>query len=341
MREEWNTSYMKYCNPNTPIILVGCNTEDRIEMEGSEVLTSLKNKQISTKKGEKLARTLNATKYAECLNICETDLQDIYEEVVRTLIYYGNLMPSFRIFVVGKQNSGKTDMIRRLVYGERSNVVGKCLSDQSNFRNDDKDKFSTHIENDGEEFHLLLNNVKDLSEAGKLLPLLITKLIFFYWDNDYKLAYYYADAAILVFSVIDPDSFNAITKDLTSGIRPENNILPDYPIPIIFVGNQTDLRNDSETLNNLSEQGKEPITYEKGEQLARRIKSIKYLECSISDLTEIESVFEETVWASLRRFERIEQLKILEKAKQKLGNQKTSQKSLRICLLCTCAITNI
>ena len=40
-----------------------------------------------------------------------------------------------------------------------------------------------------------------------------------------------------------------------------------------------------------------------GEQLARKIKAVKYLECSSSDGTDIEKVFEKAVWASLRPFE--------------------------------------
>ena len=34
----------------------------------------------------------------------------------------------------------------------------------------------------------------------------------------------------------------------------------EYPIPIILIGNQTDLRNDPKTLNDLSKQEKQPIT---------------------------------------------------------------------------------
>ena len=39
------------------------------------------------------------------------------------------------------------------------------------------------------------------------------------------------------------------------------------------------------------------------EQLVRQINATKYLECSRNDVNGIEKIFEEAVWASLRRVE--------------------------------------
>jgi len=63
------------------------------------------------------------------------------------------------------------------------------------------------------------------------------------------------------------------------------------------------LRNDTETLNSLSKQEKHPITSEMGEQLARNIDVVKYLECSCNDQKRIENLFAEAVWSSLRKIE--------------------------------------
>ena len=311
--KKWNTSYMKTHNPSIPIILVGCNAEDRIEKIESEELTNLEKKQISVEMGEQLARHINATKYLECSAIDETNLQDVYEEVARTSIFYQNLMPSFHLrAVMGTQNSGKTEMIRHFVYGERLNVFGESMNDQRHFSIDDEDVFSTHIEIDGEEFHLLLKDAKNL-----LLEIFDFSYRYF-GSNKILKSYNGVDAVILVFSVVEPDSFNVVTKS----VFPRNQTfddVPEYPIPIFLIGNQTDLRKDPKTLTNLAKQGKRPITYEMGEQLAREINADKYLECSSSDGNGITDTFEEIVWASLRRFERIQQLMIEEKSKQKRG----------------------
>jgi len=56
-------------------------------------------------------------------------------------------------------------------------------------------------------------------------------------------------------------------------------------------------------LNNLSEQGKHPITSEIGQHLARKINAVTYLECSCNEQNEIEKIFEEADWKSLRKME--------------------------------------
>ena len=311
VRKKWNTSYMKSYNPTTPVILVGCNIKDSNDKKLSEKLANLENKQICIKMNKQLARRINATKYLECPTIDETNLQDIFEEVVRTSIYYRNLMNTFRIFVIGKKNSGKTEMIRQFVCGNRLNVFEECLNDQPNFSDHDEHNFSTHIEIDGEEFHLLLKDAENSNE-------IFSSSNWYFWDNEVLKRYRFVDAVVLVFSIIEPDSIDAISKSVVRRIRTFDDV-PEYSIPIMLIGTQTDFRNDHETLNYLSKQGKRPITDEIGEQLAREINAVKYLECSSSDEMEIAKAFEEVVWASLRRFQKMHRLMIQEKVKQKRG----------------------
>lgn len=45
-------------------------------------------------------------------------------------------------------------------------------------------------------------------------------------------------------------------------------------------GTKLDLRDDKETLAQLSEQGLSPIKREQGQRLANKIRAVKYLECS-------------------------------------------------------------
>lgn len=49
---------------------------------------------------------------------------------------------------------------------------------------------------------------------------------------------------------------------------------------LLFLGTKIDLRDDKETLQQLSEQGLAPIKREQGQKLTSKIRAVKYLECS-------------------------------------------------------------
>lgn len=50
--------------------------------------------------------------------------------------------------------------------------------------------------------------------------------------------------------------------------------------PFLLVGTMVDLRDDSYTLENLAKSNQQAVTFENGEELARRLKAVKYVECS-------------------------------------------------------------
>lgn len=53
------------------------------------------------------------------------------------------------------------------------------------------------------------------------------------------------------------------------------------PLPaIILVGTKSDLKEDRQTLEELSRAGQAPISEEEGKQMAKEIGAVKYLECS-------------------------------------------------------------
>ena len=97
------------------------------------------------------------------------------------------------------------------------------------------------------------------------------------------------DVFMLVFSVVDFDSYLSIEKKWIAELQKLKHYNPK--IPIVLVGNKTDLRTN--------ELGRH-ISTEMGERLAREINSAIYLECSTSNAQQVERVFEETAWASLR-----------------------------------------
>jgi len=102
------------------------------------------------------------------------------------------------------------------------------------------------------------------------------------WDTagapQYKriraLSYPHTDLIILVFSVVNHGSYEAI-KGWCGEVRahcPHTKIL--------LLGSKTDLRNDSITLKELGKEGKDPLSEDDGIELAEEIGAIGYLECS-------------------------------------------------------------
>lgn len=51
-------------------------------------------------------------------------------------------------------------------------------------------------------------------------------------------------------------------------------------VPYLLVGTRIDLRNDQKTLENLSREGKTPISMGQGEKMAKELQAVKYVECS-------------------------------------------------------------
>ena len=97
---------------------------------------------------------------------------------------------------------------------------------------------------------------------------------------------------MLTFSVADFDLYFSIEEKWILDLQKLKHYNPK--IPIVLVGNKTDLRSNA----------KRHIFTEMGEQLGLKIHAAKSLECSRVDGEEVERVFEETAWASLRYTEK-------------------------------------
>lgn len=122
------------------------------------------------------------------------------------------------------------------------------------------------------------------------------------------LSYANANVFLLCFSVISPVSFENVTaKVLIKQIflKKEKNskfflkINQWYPelmhfcpdVPFILVGTKLDMRNDKGEVDKLRTQGQSPITTEQGTDLARKLKAIKYMECSAKTQENLKDVF--------------------------------------------------
>ncbi|XP_014969085.3 rho-related GTP-binding protein RhoD isoform X3 [Macaca mulatta] len=70
-------------------------------------------------------------------------------------------------------------------------------------------------------------------------------------------------------------------------------------VPIIVVGCKTDLRKDKSLVNKLRRNGLEPVTYHRGQEMARSVGAVAYLECSARLHDNVHAVFQEAAEVAL------------------------------------------
>jgi len=114
------------------------------------------------------------------------------------------------------------------------------------------------------------------------------------YDRLRPLSYANANVFLICFSVVNPTSY----ENVQSKWYPEViHFCPD--VPQILVGTKIDLRSDSATVEKLKSAGQAPVTPEQGDALAKKIKAIRYLECSAKNGDNLKTVFDEAVKAVL------------------------------------------
>lgn len=112
------------------------------------------------------------------------------------------------------------------------------------------------------------------------------------YDRLRPLSYPQTDVFLICFSVISPTSFSNVRTKWW----PE--VTHHCPTArIILVGTKLDLREDPEKLESLKEKGLSPITPQQGEECAREIKAVKYMECSALTQKGLKEVFDEAIKA--------------------------------------------
>ncbi|KAL3095265.1 hypothetical protein niasHS_007364 [Heterodera schachtii] len=141
------------------------------------------------------------------------------------------------------------------------------------------------------------NYVADIEVDGKQVELAL-------WDTagqeDYDrlrpLSYPDTDVILMCFSIDSPDSLDNIPEKWTPEVR---HFCPN--VPIILVGNKKDLRNDQQTIRDLSRNKQEPVKSEQGKAIAEQIGAYAYLECSAKTKEGIREVFEKATQAALQQ----------------------------------------
>ncbi|RZC42702.1 Ras, Miro, and/or Arf domain containing protein [Asbolus verrucosus] len=155
---------------------------------------------------------------------------------------------------------GKTCLIKTFISGEfEENFVPTLF-----------DTYETKIEVDGRTISLNIFDTAASETYDRLIPL-----------------YYPATDVFLVCFAIDlPASFESIEHRWIPEIRSH---CPG--IPILLVGNRSDLRDDECSLEYLKKRGKKPISTIQARALARKIGAVDYIECSAKRKENVEHVF--------------------------------------------------
>jgi len=70
-------------------------------------------------------------------------------------------------------------------------------------------------------------------------------------------------------------------------------------VPLVLVGTKVDLRKDDSVVEKMKATGQQPITTSQGQELAKKIKAFKYIECSARTQENLKTVFDEAIKAAL------------------------------------------
>ncbi len=110
------------------------------------------------------------------------------------------------------------------------------------------------------------------------------------YDRLRPLSYPQTDIFLVAFSVVGPSSYSNVQTKWVPELQHHAT-----GVPFILVGTKTDLREDKETLAQLTQQGKSPFKKETGEKLATKIGAVKYMECSALTQKGLRPLFEDAV----------------------------------------------
>ncbi|KAG9347283.1 hypothetical protein JZ751_004850 [Albula glossodonta] len=115
------------------------------------------------------------------------------------------------------------------------------------------------------------------------------------FDGFRSLSYAHIDVFILCFSVVNPTSFQNITKKWIPEIRDCN---PSSPI--VLVGTQSDLRLDVNVLIELDRRGVKPVLGPRARSLADKIRAAGYVECSALTQKNLKEAFDTAIFAAIK-----------------------------------------
>ncbi|XP_061098178.1 rho-related GTP-binding protein RhoV-like [Conger conger] len=115
------------------------------------------------------------------------------------------------------------------------------------------------------------------------------------FDGFRSLSYSHIDVFILCFSVVNPTSFQNVTKIWVPEIRAHN---PSSPI--VLVGTQADLRFDVNVLIDLDARGVKPVQVSSARGVADKIRAAGYVECSALTQKNLKEAFDTAIFAAVK-----------------------------------------
>jgi len=113
------------------------------------------------------------------------------------------------------------------------------------------------------------------------------------YDRLRPLSYANANVFLICFAVVNPISYDNISYKWYPEVM---HFCPDTPL--VLVGTKVDLRKDEAFVEkNLRANNLQPISTAQGQELAKKIKAFKYLECSARTEENLKTVFDEAIKA--------------------------------------------
>lgn len=108
------------------------------------------------------------------------------------------------------------------------------------------------------------------------------------YDRLRPLSYPQTDVFLVCFSITSPASFENVREKWFDEVH---HHCPG--VPCLIVGTQVDLRDDPSVREKLAKQRLTPIRKEQGEQMAKELGAVKYVECSALTQYKLKDVFDE------------------------------------------------
>lgn len=114
------------------------------------------------------------------------------------------------------------------------------------------------------------------------------------YDRLRPLSYANANVFLICFSVTNPVSYENVQAKWYPEVM---HFCPD--VPQLLVGTKMDTRTDKAILDKLKQQSQRPVSVEEAQALARKIHSVRYVECSAKTTENLKMVFDEAIKAVL------------------------------------------
>lgn len=110
------------------------------------------------------------------------------------------------------------------------------------------------------------------------------------YDSFRPLCYNGVNIFIICFSIASPTSYENVKKKWFPEVK---HHCPN--VPIVLVGTKTDLRDNQQILEKLKEQNQITVTQQQGNEMAKQINAVKYVECAAVTQDGLDDVFDEVV----------------------------------------------